>query len=735
MSAQTKRVYEFGPFRLDAAERVLLRNGQPEPLPPKALEVLLMLVESSGHIVEKDELMNRVWADSFVEEGNLKVTVSLLRKALGQGDGEHQYIETVPRRGYRFQANVRELIADGPALMVVERSRTDVIIEEVEPGEQRTTEGQSQPSRANYLTAAYGQRRSSAVILAIAVLVVAAGVGYGLYRLFAGETPERFQTMKLKALTGTGTILEACISADGKYVAYSVMEGGQESLWLRQVDVATSSIQIAPAGDVRYQAAAFSPDGNYLYYVESERATSGIFRAPVLGGPVRKLIDNVVKSIACSPDGAQLAFLRRNETNRDFTLVIANTDGSSERKLADGVLGPPAWSPDGKIIACGILDRDTRPSAAVIEVRVSDGEKQLIGGRQLSAIEQVAWLADSSGLIVVGQDQLHNPSQLWHVSHPKGEVQRITNDLNDYKTVSLTADSRTLVTVRTEQFSTIWVTPNGEASRAKQITPGLGKQDKAGGLCWTSDGQLVYESNEGGMPGVWITGADGTGRRQLSDIKSYAIRPMVSPDGRYIVFASDQTGYPNIWRIDIDGRNLKRLTTGTFEAMPYCSPDGQWVVYTSMAAGVSLWKVPIDGGETAQLTNKWTRGAVVSPDGKLMVCWYRDDQQSSQMKMGIFPIEGGDPVKVFPVQRSARPPIPAPNYLRWTPDGDAILYLDTRDGISNIWSQPLSGRPPTQVTEFKSDRIFSFDWSRDGKQLAVARGRQSSDIVVITDFK
>jgi len=119
-----------------------------------------------------------------------------------------------------------------------------------------------------------------------------------------------------------------------------------------------------------------------------------------------------------------------------------------------------------------------------------------------------------------------------------------------------------------------------------------------------------------------------------------------------------------------------------------------------------------------------------------MVCWYRDDQgQSSQIKMGIFSFEGGNPIKVFPVQRSALPPVPAPNYLRWTADGSAVLYLDTRDGVSNIWSQPLTGEPPTQITDFKTDRIFSFDWSRDGKQLAVARGRQSSDIVEITDFR
>src|SRR2546425_34834 len=109
MPAQVKQIYEFGPFRLDTAERVLLRDGRPVQLTPKAFDVLLLLVERSGHIVEKDELINRVWADSFVEEANLKVTVSMLRKVLEGDEGLHQFIETVPRRGYRFQASVREL--------------------------------------------------------------------------------------------------------------------------------------------------------------------------------------------------------------------------------------------------------------------------------------------------------------------------------------------------------------------------------------------------------------------------------------------------------------------------------------------------------------------------------------------------------------------------------------------------------------------------------------------------
>src|SRR5215208_1100074 len=110
-----KRLYEFGPFLLDPAERVLMREGQPVPLTPKAFDLLVVLVENGGHLLGKKDLMEAVWPDSFVEEGNLTFTVSSLRKALGEDRKEPQYIETVPRSGYRFVADVRVLEADAGA--------------------------------------------------------------------------------------------------------------------------------------------------------------------------------------------------------------------------------------------------------------------------------------------------------------------------------------------------------------------------------------------------------------------------------------------------------------------------------------------------------------------------------------------------------------------------------------------------------------------------------------------
>jgi DNA-binding winged helix-turn-helix (wHTH) protein len=109
MHTSVKPLYEFGPFQLDPPERLLLCDGQPVPMPPKAFDLLVLLVERGGHLIEKDELLKTVWRGSIVEEGNLSVTVSFLRKALNDDRGLHKYIETVSKRGYRFVAEVRRV--------------------------------------------------------------------------------------------------------------------------------------------------------------------------------------------------------------------------------------------------------------------------------------------------------------------------------------------------------------------------------------------------------------------------------------------------------------------------------------------------------------------------------------------------------------------------------------------------------------------------------------------------
>src|SRR2546423_645149 len=130
MSRQVRHLYEFGPFRLDPEKPCLWRNGEPVPLTPKAVETLLVLIQQNGKLVEREALMSAIWPDTFVEDGNLNFNVSMLRKALGTDEGGEQYIQTVPRHGYRFSADVREVTEEIPALVVDRQGRARVIMQE-----------------------------------------------------------------------------------------------------------------------------------------------------------------------------------------------------------------------------------------------------------------------------------------------------------------------------------------------------------------------------------------------------------------------------------------------------------------------------------------------------------------------------------------------------------------------------------------------------------------------------
>lgn len=316
--------------------------------------------------------------------------------------------------------------------------------------------------------------------------------------------------------------------------------------------------------------------------------------------------------------------------------------------------------------------------------------------------------------------------QIWYLAWPGDEARSLTDGLNGYEDISLTADSGTLAAVRSDRVVNLWIAPNGEARGARQITSGAGREDGDRGISWTPDGKIVYYSTAGGNPNIWIMEADGTGNRQLSANAKRNRDPAVSPDGRYVVWESNRTGSNNIWRMDIDGGALKQLTHSvSSDHFPQISRDGKWVVYMggSREGRFTLWKVSIDGGDPEQLTAKPSGPSVISPDGKTIA------PPSGPGKIAVIPFEGGAPTKVFDILGGAN------RDLQWTPDGRGVAYVVTSNGVSNLWAQPLAGGEPKQLTDFKDQRIFKFAWSRDGKQLALSRGVVNSDVVLISGFK
>ncbi len=591
-----------------------------------------------------------------------------------------------------------------------------------------------------------GSERSKRRLVAVATIglvLVIGGIGFVAYKFWA-RVDKPLQAMKIERLTTNGKSTAAAISPDGKYVVYSLDEGGQRSLWVRQV-TASSNVQIIPpAEDVYYWGLTFSPDSNNINFVKvqfEKNVAWSLYQMPVLGGTQKKLITHAEGGVSYSPDGKQFAFVREEYPSaEESSLLIANADGTEERIVASRKTPErfpsretaPAWSPDGKTIACIVSDETKGVGRShVVEVSVADGTSKTVVTKEWEDIFQIAWLPEEGGLLVLGVEKgaVNYAGQIWRFSYPEGEARRITADFNNYSSLSLPSDSNALVTVQSNTISNIWLAANRDAGRAVQIKSGGNNLEGIYGLAWTPDGRIVYDSLASGAPDIWIMKADGTGQKPLTVDAGANLNPKITPDGRYIVFMSLRNDQANIWRMNLDGSDPQQLTNGNNDWDPAVTPDSRWVIYTAKISGMPyLWKVSIDGGDAAQLTDKYTNSPEVSPDGKWIVCSYREDVNST-WRYAIVPFDGGEPSKVFDL-------LGKKGNFRWSPDAHSLNYLrDTQGGVTNIWSLPLDDKPPKQLTDFKTDQIYNFAWSQDGKQLILARGTTTSDVVLIKDFK
>jgi eukaryotic-like serine/threonine-protein kinase len=598
-----------------------------------------------------------------------------------------------------------------------------------------------QTSSAEYLIGEIRKHKAGAVAALSLFVAALAGAGYGIYRWGAepGNPAVSFQSAKFARLTGTGKVLGVGVSPDGKYVAHVVDEGGRQSLWVRQT-ATPSNVQIVAPAEASYRGLTFSPDGDYVYYTVYEKGDRAgtLYQVPALGGAGRKLLTGISSAVTFSPDAKRMAYFRRSvvEGVRDDALLVANADGTGEKTLATargdarfqrGTFSSPAWSPDGRTIACP-FGKFSENEMTVAAVSVETGEVEAITPPKWFAVRQVAWLADGSGLLFNAQDHSSAaPYQIWQASYPGGETRRVTNDLINYRSFSLTPDSNTLATVQGEFVANIWVMPANDSARAAQITSGrIGHSE----LGWTPDGRLVYNSNANGSVDIYLIDSRGGEPKQLTANAASNSYPAPTRDGRYIVFMSDRAGRPNVWRMDADGGNQKQLTGG-YDLFPHVSPDGRWIVYQSLSGENKLRKVSIDGGQFVELTDYVSGTPAFSPDGSQIACTYQE-RAGAPAKIAVIPAEGGRPLKTFPLPREGEA---FANVIRWTPDGRDIVYARVGEGVSNLWAQPVDGRPPRQITSFTAERIFWFDYSHDGKQLALTRGTQAGDVVLIKDFR
>jgi eukaryotic-like serine/threonine-protein kinase len=584
-------------------------------------------------------------------------------------------------------------------------------------------------------------------IVLVSAFVLAVCLGYLGYR-FASRFDDRespAQAMEIYRLMLSGDVRDAALSPDGKYLSTILSKSGKQTIVVRELANA-SEIEVVSSETDQFQGITFSPDGSYLYYLKKELETGSLYRVPKLGGSPYKLLANVNTTVTFSPDGKQMAFARYDKAQQSTALMTALVDGTGEKAivslrppemfaLGQEQVGGPAWSPDGRTIACAILNMTSQLRMYLAFVDVNDGSLRRHEKLVWAALGKLAWLMDGTGVVVNGAMQASAPMQVWLVSWPDVAARKITNDANFHENVGLNNDSTTLMTVQSDQLSTIWVVPKqaAERERARQLSASRFKGTN--GIAWSADGKIIYTSNESGNQDIWSMALDGTNRKQLTFNPQADIQPDASKDGRFIAFTSYRTGVAHVWRMDSDGSNLKQLTHGSYEDTPHISPDAKWVIYHSIESKDSVWRVPIDGGEPERLSEMTALQPVVSPDGR-MVAFFSSDgppgQRGGLWKLALATVEGGQVLKWFELSMNVDP---AGQTLKWAADGQSLTYVVTDGGVSNIWQQDLKGSPPQRKTDFLESQIFSFNWAPDGNQMVCVRGSLIKDVILMKNFR
>ena len=607
--------------------------------------------------------------------------------------------------------------------------------------------GAEQPRQgsSSAVVAAAKQHKFGLVGAALAVVVVLAAAGFGVYSMLHHSAPTPFQNFTISQVTNSSKAVVTAISADAKYLLTVMDDKGQNSLWLRNVATGSDTQIVPPSNPI--PNVAFSPDGNYVYFRKAENNINSdfsIYRIPVLGGTPQKVVPDVDSAIAFSPDGTRMAYFRANDPDTGkYRFLSAKLDGSDEKILHIETLNylPRwlAWSPDGKTIAYPDDPRGAFGAVSLFDLASGKIKTLTFADKEITALQ---WATSGDGLFVTYRQKGPDLGriQIGLVSLSDGLVRPISHDTNTYSTVTLSADGKTLATVQQKAVSNLFILPGAGSASATQ-TPLSVDGEKIGNFNWASDGALLTSDFER----LVRTDIDGKNPTVLASDPAAAIMGFASCGPRYIIFPWAFHGGTNsigIWRLDADGSQPTELTDGSNDAFfgyaPACSGNQTWVYFPRDVS--VLWRVPLDGsgkpetipGSIVPNTFQTGRGMGISPDGKTLaylIKYVNLETQNDAIKIALLDLA----TLKNPRLLGANPHISAGP--QFAPDGKAVAYPVRENGVDNVWIQPVDGSPGHQITKFDSEQILSFHWSPDGKNLGILRGHTDSDVVLLQESK
>ena len=591
-----------------------------------------------------------------------------------------------------------------------------------------TTPQPGTKSSGSVLVEAARKNKLGAGLTVALILAVIGAAAFGIYSLLRTSKHVPFEHFSIDNLTNNGHVSVAQVSPDGRYLLHVRDENGLQSLWLRHIATGSNTQIIAPAA-TRYQGLVFSPDANYIYFVrrdEVEHTIAVLYSAPMLGGAPRLVVRDVDSPITFSPDGKKFAYLREHHDSPNFDLFLVNGDGTPDRPIFSNVListdsAVPTWLPNGTIVI-PIVQTSKGSLGGLLSVDVATGKREEIEAMSKRVYYEPTWLPGADGLVVtsIGGTLQSFHRQLGVLSYPQGEFRVLTQDTNDYYRPSVSADGKNIIAVQSHFVYELDVAPAAKPDDGKRVP--LMSQQQIWEWNWTRDGKLLIPQS-GALLAVTPTGEQNT---VLSDGKGAADQSVVCGNSIVYRLLSQNAGAAiNLWKADASGTNPMQLTSGRNERHPQCSPDGKWVYFVEQTENQALKRVPLAGGSAETLIEEPSDGYVLSPDGKF-IAQLDVRELDHKLVLNVFDVENKKMTYRDIDQRASDP-------ISFSADSKNILYIVRQRGVDNLWEQPLDGGASKALTHFTAERIKRFKMSFDGSQIAIERGHNESDAVLLRD--
>ena len=640
----TDIVFSFGPFEADLQTQELTRQGIRLRLPGQSFQILAVLLQRPGQLISREELQQTLWpGNSLVDsEKGLNAAINRLREALGDSAENPRYVETLPRRGYRFIASVT---AGGPAKAPSVADCTSATA---------PTAITTAPAVARRGTF-FSRYWMATVLVSLTTLIVLGWAARRQARLIQNTLPSRSPSIEVVPLVALpGSQGSPAFSPDGNQVAFGEYGGADGAIYTALIGGDKPLRLTVKSGGVC--CPAWSPDNRQIAFTRFLKKGFSINLISALGGAEKMLytaksgVRGMCARLAWSPDGKSLAF---SEPVADQSLnpriAVISVDDLSVRPLTFPVVQEydcePAFSPDGSTLA---FERGTIGGLAkdLFVVTVNGGDERRLtfdnswGGTP-------AWTPD--GTEIVFSSNRGGPLNLWRVSASGGSPRPVAGVSSIAYAPSISRKGNMLAYEHATLSSGIWrISLKDGAHSSGQPTRLIGARGMINTRpSFSPDGKkVVFESDRLGFSDIWYCDNDGSNCTQLTSLHGTAGTARWSPDGHRIAFEFQSQHYYDVYVLEVpDGRPRRLVTFPEGDnGAPNWSRDGKWIYfYSSHEKGpLQLWKVPFQGGTPVRVTKNGGVYATESEDGRFL--YYSKMEQSGIWRM---PLTGGEEERVL----------------------------------------------------------------------------------------